>query len=173
MPPTAMPVILLRASKPNKRPVASASFSTATLPSASARAIASNASTLIAMRTLRGHMAAMKASDAVEFHRHVAAIAPCPDNMTRRLHPVERMKSRQAHLLWRRREPYARRLACPPIALQACRQTTPRSWRRSARGSIAGWPRSSARFRPSPRRAASRALAGNWRSKRERPWNCE
>ena len=38
---------------------------TATLPSASARAIASNASTLIAMRTLRGHVAAMKASDAV------------------------------------------------------------------------------------------------------------
>ena len=108
-----------------------------------------------------------------QFHRHVAAIAPCPDDMTRRLHPVERMKSRQAHLLWRRREPYARRLACPPIALQACRQTTPRSWRRSARGSIAGWPRSSARLRPSPRRAASRALAGNWRSKRERPWNCE
>ena len=61
----------------------------------------------------------------------------------------------------------------PPIDLQACRQTTPRSWRRSARGSIAGWPRSSVRLRPSPRRAASRAHAGNWRSKRERPWNCE
>ena len=98
-----------------------------------------------------------------QFHRHVAAIAPCPDDMTRRFHPVERSGAR----------PYARRLACPPIALQACRQTTPRSWRRSARGSIAGWPRSSARLRPSPRRAASRALAGNWRSKRERPWNCE
>jgi hypothetical protein len=45
-----MPVILLTASKLTKRPVALASFSTATLPSASVQAIASNASTLIAMR---------------------------------------------------------------------------------------------------------------------------
>jgi hypothetical protein len=36
-----------------------------TLPKESVAQIASNASTLIAMRTLRGHMAAMKASDAV------------------------------------------------------------------------------------------------------------
>jgi hypothetical protein len=108
-----------------------------------------------------------------QFHRQVAAIAPCPDDMTRRLHPVERMKLRQAHLSWRRREALRSKVSFAPIALQACRQTTPRSWRRSARGSIAGWPRSSVRLRPSPRRAASRALAGNWRSKRERPWNCE
>jgi hypothetical protein len=40
-------------------------FSNPTLPTGSVRAIASNASALIAMRTLRGHMAAMKASDAV------------------------------------------------------------------------------------------------------------
>ena len=59
------------------------------------------------------------------------------------------------------------------IARQACRQTARQSWRRSPRSSIAGWRRSSARPRPSPRRAASRALAGNWRSKRERPRNCE
>jgi len=46
-------------------PLASTAFSYPTLPSGSVRAIASNASTLITMRTLRGHMAAMKASDAV------------------------------------------------------------------------------------------------------------
>jgi hypothetical protein len=46
-------------------------------------------------------------------NRHVAAIAPCPDDMTRRLHPVERMKLWQAHLSWRRREALRSKVSLP------------------------------------------------------------
>jgi hypothetical protein len=49
-----------------RSPRSSVLFSKVTLPSGSIAAIASNASTLMAMRTLRGYMAAMKASDAVK-----------------------------------------------------------------------------------------------------------
>jgi hypothetical protein len=57
-----------------------------------------------------------------QFHRHVAAIAPCPDDMTRRLHPVERMKLRQAHLSRRRREALRSKVSLPayrPASLSA------------------------------------------------------
>jgi hypothetical protein len=59
----AQPITAL-SSQMNFSPRSLVLFSCPTLPSGSVRAIASNASTLIAMRTLRGHVAAMKASDA-------------------------------------------------------------------------------------------------------------
>jgi hypothetical protein len=57
-----------------------------------------------------------------QFHRHVGAIAPCLDDMTRRLHPVERMKLRQAHLSWHRREALRSKVSLPayrPASLSA------------------------------------------------------
>ena len=57
-----------------------------------------------------------------QFHRHVGAIAPCPDDMTRRLHPAERTKLRQAHLSEHRRQALRSKVSLPayrPASLSA------------------------------------------------------